>query len=90
MLSIPPRTTTLAPGTIAGPAIGIGRPWWALLRPWPAGMRFEDVDSRMLDLEHAVDNVPLGPPPAPSACYGSSALMGTESRFAEPEIGVPA
>src|SRR5215469_13657844 len=89
-MPIPPRTTILAPDTIAGPTLGIGRPWWQELLPWPVDMRFTDVDPTVLEIERLVDCGRLGPPPAPSGCYGSSALIATESRFAEPEIAVAA
>jgi hypothetical protein len=49
------------------------------------GMRFEDVDPVVLEIERIADSAPLGPPPARSGPYGCSALMAAESRFAEPE-----
>jgi len=91
-MPIPPRTTILDPDTTASPTLGIGRPWWTLLRPWPPELHFEDVDPRVIEIERLGNSIPLGPPPARSGCYGSSALMATESRFAEPETAarVPA
>jgi hypothetical protein len=49
-------------------------------------MRFEDVSPAILTLERIVDDSPLGPPPAPAGCYGCSARMAEESRFAESEL----
>ena len=56
------------------------------------GTRFEDVGADELAAERFVDSGRLGPPPARSGCYGCSALMAAESRFAEPETAarVPA
>jgi hypothetical protein len=87
-MAIPPRTTSLHPADPGHAYIppGAGKPWWTSLRPWPPGMRFEDVDDIALAFERLTDTVRLGPPPAPLGGYGCSARMAEESRFAEPEI----
>jgi|SRR5215472_3758572 len=85
-MPIPPRTTTLAPDTIAGPTIGIGRPWWAELRPWPAEMHFEEVDPVLLDIERQLDAGRLSLPPAPAGCYTCSAQLCAEAPLAELDV----
>jgi|SRR5215472_10633611 len=62
-MPIPPRPSTLDPDAIAGPTLGIGKPWWAELRPWPPDVRFDDVDPVVLDLERLADAGRLSPPP---------------------------
>jgi hypothetical protein len=64
-MPIPPRTTSLDPDAAAWPTLDVGRPWWQPLRPWPPGMRFDDVDPALLDVERIVDSVRLGPPEVP-------------------------
>jgi hypothetical protein len=81
-----PRNTSLDRDEPGGATLDVGRPWWVPRRPWPKGMRFQDVDPAVLQFERLTDNAPLGPPPAPPGSIGCTAALCEESRFAEPEV----
>ena len=61
------------------------RPWWPPRRPWPPGMRFEDVSAAERAFERLADRA-MPPRPIPASVYGSSAWQCITSRFAEPEV----
>jgi hypothetical protein len=62
----------------AGIEPGNPAPWWAPLREWPSGMRFEDVPIAVLTAERQHDR-PLPRLEVPIAC---SARLRVEAPFA--------
>jgi len=58
------------------------RPWWYPLRPWPPGMRFEDVSPAELRLERLLEEAPLRVPIVPGM-YGSTGATCVDQPMAE-------